>query len=384
MELARGTVEERPWAITLATLARRGASGQLTLVAADAKRYAIAFERGAIVAARSPLLADSVARVALTTRLASNAHVNELTKRAATMPSRDEIDALAVIAKMGAPQVAKLRHEVILRCAARTFAIESGAWVFEDKICLPLFGVEVDSRAVIYQGTRMHVTETRLDRDLRDLGGARFVLEPGASDELHRYGFCDGEWPILAALRDGASLPELEARHRDIDPRTMRAALYALTACGTARVLAIGRTPTPPAMPRTKTNPELAAEALERAERALSADKPETAVLELRQACKLTPHDLDATALLGWALFCAADDKRAMASRTKQMLEQALERSQRPHQMRFYLGRVERILGHHREALGHFHAVLLMQPNHREASAEIRVLESRLRRSTPS
>lgn len=43
-----------------------------------------------------------------------------------------------------------------------------------------------------------------------------------------------------------------------------------------------------------------------------------------------------------------------------------------------YLGRVERILGRHQEALGHFHAVLLMQPNHRDASQEIRLLQRRL------
>ena len=40
------------------------------------------------------------------------------------------------------------------------------------------------------------------------------------------------------------------------------------------------------------------------------------------------------------------------------------------------------MLGHDREALHHFHAVLMMQPNHRDASAEVRVLEARLRQRT--
>src|SRR5690606_37653005 len=102
-----------------------------------------------------------------------------------------------------------------------------------------------------------------------------------------------------------------EARHRDLDPRSMRAATYALVACGTARVIA-ARVPTAPNLPRTKTNPELAAEAAERATRALELDKPETAVIELQRACRLVPTDPDYGALLGWALFCAADDKRAM------------------------------------------------------------------------
>jgi hypothetical protein len=381
VELARGTVGERPWVTTLATFARRTASGQLTLVAADGKRYAIAFARGMVVAARSPLVADSVARIALTSRLASQAHVAELTKRIAAVPSNDEIDVLAALARMSAQQVTRLRSEVILRRAARTFAIESGEFMFEDQSCLPVHGCEVDIRAIVYHGIRQHVGEARLDSELRELGGGRFVLEPGAGDELHRYGFCDGEWPILAALREGANLPELEARHRDIDPRTMRAAIHALVACGTVRVLAVGRTPTPPTISRTKTNPELAAEAAERAERALEVNRPETAVVELERACKLVPADVDYRAMYGWALFCAADDKRAVAVFARQVLEQAVHKSRKPYDARFYLGRVERMLGREQEALGHFHAVLLMQPNHREASAEIRVLQARRSRA---
>jgi hypothetical protein len=48
VELARGTVGEPSWAITLATLARRGFSGQLTLFAPDQKRFAIAFNKEAL------------------------------------------------------------------------------------------------------------------------------------------------------------------------------------------------------------------------------------------------------------------------------------------------------------------------------------------------
>src|ERR1043165_336766 len=52
VELARGTVgDAKPWAITLATFARRLTSGQITLAATDGKRYSIALDRGMIVAA---------------------------------------------------------------------------------------------------------------------------------------------------------------------------------------------------------------------------------------------------------------------------------------------------------------------------------------------
>jgi tetratricopeptide (TPR) repeat protein len=378
VELARGNIAERPWAITLATFARRGVSGQLTLVADD-KRYAIAFDRGSVVAARSPMTADSVARVALTSHLANPTHITELQRRLTLMPNRDEVELLAEIARLPPSQVARLRADTIVRRAARTFAIEAGEYIFEDKSALPGGGIEVDIRAVVYHGIRMHLNEQRLAAELRQLGPGRFVLESHASDELHRFGFCDGEWPILAALREGASLPELEMRHRDIDPRTMRAAIYALVACGTATVVVPSRVPTAPNIPRTKTNPELAAEAAERAQRALEIEQVETAVLELKKAVALVPNDVDYNALLGWALFCAAQDKRAVAPETKKALERAVHRSDKPHLARFYLGRVERMLGRDKEALRHFHAVLLLEPNHRDASAEIRVLQARLR-----
>lgn len=378
MELARGTIAERPWAITLATFARRRASGQLTLVA-DHKRYAIAFEDGAIVAARSPMSADSVARVALTNRFVTPAVIQELQRRLAATPNRDEVDLVAELGRLSPAQVSRLRTDSIVRRAARTFALEDGEYIFEDKSCMPARGCEVDIRAVVYHGIRMHVSDERLAREMRQLGGTHFVLEPHASDELHRFGFCDGEWPLLAALREGASLPELEARHRDIDPRTMQAAVYALVACGTARVLNVARASRSIALSRTKTNPELAAEAAERAERALKSDQVETAVLELKKAVELVPHDVNYSALLGWALFCAAQDKAAVAPETKKVLERALHESDKPHLARFYLGRVARMLGQYREALHHFHAVLMMQPNHRDASAEVRILEARLR-----
>lgn len=382
VELARGTIAESPWAITLATFARRGASGQITLIADD-KRYAIAFERGAIVAARSPMSADSAARVALTRRLATSQEIAELQRRLLANPSSDEIELLAEIAALSPAQVDQLRTDTIVRRAARTFSLERGEYIFEDKSCLPSRGFGVDIRAVVYHGIRMHLSAERLVADLRQLGGSRFVLEPQAADEMNRFGFCDGEWPILAALRDGASLPELEARYRDIDPRTMQAAVYALVACGTARVVNMGRGSTPmTAIPRTRTNPELAAEAAERAQRALGAEQVETAVLELKKAVELAPSDVDYTAMLGWAVFCAAHDKRAIADDTRRALEHAVHQSTKPHLARFYLGRVERMLGHDREALHHFHAVLMLDPNHRDASAEIRVLEARLRHRT--
>jgi hypothetical protein len=435
VELARGTVgEDRPWAITLATFARRGTSGQITLIAETGKRYSIALDRGTVVAARSPAIADTVARIALTTRAATSDHIQELARRHQAQPGADETDLLKDIARLVPSKVTRLRWEVTARRAARSFEVERGEFLLEDRICLPVAGCEVDLRAVVFQGLRLHASEERVRRELR-MQGEMFQLEHDASSELHRFGFGDDEWPLLAALRSPVSVPELEALLRELDPRAMQAAICALAAFGTARAVVLGRAPTPPrpysgagasmtpsvatpappivppsahplgrmspmvgraptpllniptstrdiekiAFGRAKTNPELAAEAFERATRALARDKPESAVLELKKAVELVPNDVDYSALLGWALFCAADDKRSVEEVARKALQTAVHKSERPHVARFYLGRIERMLGRDREALGHFHAVLMLQPDHRDAAAEIRVLQARLK-----
>src|SRR5215470_6928054 len=64
-ELARGSIADRPWGRTFATLGLRGVTGQLT-VAADGRRYLVVFDQGAVVAAWSPMASDAAVRVALT------------------------------------------------------------------------------------------------------------------------------------------------------------------------------------------------------------------------------------------------------------------------------------------------------------------------------
>ena len=56
-----------------------------------------------------------------------------------------------------------------------------------------------------------------------------------------------------------------------------------------------------------------------------------------------------------WTKFALAPDKNAVATQTRQQLMRASEQSAKNPTARFYLGRVERILGREREALSHFH-----------------------------
>jgi hypothetical protein len=128
----------------------------------------------------------------------------------------------------------------------------------------------------------------------------------------------------------------------------------------------------------------LAADAYRRGEQALRAENLAQAVSELARAVELAPHDVDYRALLGWARFCASSDRPGIAVQTRQALEGAIQRSPTPEVARFFLGRVERMLGRDQIALRHFREVLELVPGHAEAASEIRVLESRLARGTRS
>ena len=84
--------------------------------------------------------------------------------------------------------------------------------------------------------------------------------------------------------------------------------------------------------------------------------------------------------MLVWTKFASATDKQAIAQETRQSSRAPPIQSEHSPTARFYLGRVERILGREREALSHFQEVLKIKSNHAEASSEIRVLEARLRK----
>jgi tetratricopeptide (TPR) repeat protein len=121
-----------------------------------------------------------------------------------------------------------------------------------------------------------------------------------------------------------------------------------------------------------------AEEAFRRGELALKRDQPQAAVAELELAVQRNPDEADYHALLAWAQFCAAPDKMAIASTTRMLLDKAIQRSPRAVPARFYLGRVERMLGRDQEALRHFGEVLAAVPDHAEAASELRVIEARL------
>ena len=123
-----------------------------------------------------------------------------------------------------------------------------------------------------------------------------------------------------------------------------------------------------------------AEEAFRRGEMALRREQLDSAIAEFSAAVEMQPQEPEYQALLIWTKFAAAADKQQIAHKTRIELQRAAERSMQSPTARFYLGRVERILGREREALDNFYEVLRIKANHAEASSEIRILETRLKK----
>ncbi|CAN5892884.1 hypothetical protein BH11MYX2_BH11MYX2_16130 [soil metagenome] len=121
-----------------------------------------------------------------------------------------------------------------------------------------------------------------------------------------------------------------------------------------------------------------AEEAFKRGEMALKRDSLSTAIRELEKAILLNPDEPEFHATLAWAKFAAAPDKMAVSSTTRVALEKSIQDAPRSPTSKFFLGRVERMLGKDNEALRLFKEVLEIKPNHPEATSEVRVLEARL------
>ena len=230
-ELTRGAIADRPWGRTLGALGTRGLSGELT-VTADGKPYRVAFAHGAVVGATSPLASDAAVRVALTGGLISSTQVNDITRRIATSPHRDEIDVVTEAAKLGPDQARQLRRRLVAQRAARTFSVERGEFVVDDHVTVPVLpGNELDIRAIIYMGAKSNLSEERLAIELNQFG-AWFRLTPDGIADLAQFGFTEIEKPALHKLVEGINLEDLERQSPELGERGVRAIVYALAAVG--------------------------------------------------------------------------------------------------------------------------------------------------------
>ena len=169
----------------------------------------------------SPLASDAAVRLALTGGLISSSQVAEVTRRMAAAPQRDELDVLAEMCRLQPDQTFKLRRRLVAQRAARTFSIDRGEFVVEDRVTIPVTaGSELDVRSVIYIGARSNLSEERLDSELAQLG-THFQLKQAAYADLPQYGFGDAERPILQMLRAKARIARSK-RRRERRPTIVR------------------------------------------------------------------------------------------------------------------------------------------------------------------
>ncbi|HLL21037.1 MAG TPA: hypothetical protein VK427_02850, partial [Kofleriaceae bacterium] len=207
----------------------RKLTAQVNVRADDGKAYAIAFVDGAVAAAVSPLPNDSVTRVALTSHFVSPSQVGEITRRLATDKHRDEVDIVAEIGKLSAEHIAMLRRRLMIQRAARTFAIDRATFEIDDTTTLqPRGAFRVSLGAVVFHGVRMNLSEQRLVDDMRELGTTFRLRETVSDEDVAALAFETSAKSFLAAVRKGTTLAELElASHRELEPRTSQAMLYA-------------------------------------------------------------------------------------------------------------------------------------------------------------
>ena len=240
-ELARGTVFDRPWGKTLAAVGLRGITGQITVTDGD-KTYCVAFHHGAIVGAHSPLASDSAVRLALTSTLINSTHAAEIARRLTSAPASDEVLLVSEVGKLSPEHALKLRRRTIAQHTTRTFALEYGNFVLSEEITIPCFPeASVDTRAIIYMAARTAITEIRLETDFEQFPFS-MKLTAETVPLLAQYGFTESERGLLEILNAGSStLAELESARTGVEPRTLRAVIYALACTGAFEPSSVGR-----------------------------------------------------------------------------------------------------------------------------------------------
>ena len=242
--VATGTIADRPFGRTIATIAQRRFTGELRLVAAGQK-LGIGFRDGLVVAATGSHPADSAVKVALGAGLITSSQAAEILR--AVQPGSDDVAIVGAAGRLAADQVTRLRRRVVANRAMRLFAADGGEFAIDDTLAMPIAPdlVPIDPRVVIFQGVRAHYTEERILRELATIGDTFRLRDAIAGPELGAvYGFGEHEQPALDALAARPLAPTaLVQAVPAVEPRGVLAALYALAVCGHAEVVSQRITP---------------------------------------------------------------------------------------------------------------------------------------------
>lgn len=226
-----GRIDTIPWGSALFGFAARCLTGVVSL---NFGSHELRFDAGIVVAAKAPMTEVDPIRLAVGFGLLEARYQAETRKRITEQPARDDLEIIAEVAELDSDGTQRLRRKILARRAASTFGVEGGGFeVVEDGAATG--GQGIDVQPIIYLGALLHANQPRLIRDMEKLGD-RFKLRPGAREQLERFGFTEGEGPIVDALAQPRTVSELVAAARPLDAHEALAALYALASCGLCEV----------------------------------------------------------------------------------------------------------------------------------------------------
>jgi hypothetical protein len=232
MSALSGGVADRPFALTVYSLAARQFSGDLVLEQ-KGKSYSVTFSHGQIVAATSPEAGDNIARVAIKAGLINTSHAQAFLTLQKKDSQRDSAELLGEVAKLNEEQVSALRRRATGLAAARIFALPEAT--FE----ITATNVEQESGVVgihwlIYFGVRTYYTMERLKGELGALSGKQIMLRDAAKPFLRGFGFGDSELTLVRVLAESAkNVRAIAEALPTMDRHMLLSVLYALysTSC---------------------------------------------------------------------------------------------------------------------------------------------------------
>ncbi len=100
-------------------------------------------------------------------------------------------------------------------------------------------------------------------------------------------------------------------------------------------------------------------------------------------AVELNPEEGEHHALAAWATWCAATDKDSVAKEVRKQLQRAITASPKCVSAYYYRGEIAKQQGRSETAIDCFRKVLELQPNHKEAELELRLLTKRQEKEEP-
>lgn len=120
-----------------------------------------------------------------------------------------------------------------------------------------------------------------------------------------------------------------------------------------------------------------AEESFRRGEWALRRNNFVEARTYFEKALELSPNEAEHHALLGWAIWCATEDKNSVRADVLARIQRALEISPKSLAALYYRARVAAMIGEEDLALRNFRRVAEIDPSYQDARLQARLLESR-------